>query len=111
MIRQTSAAGAQIDALLRHFIGKDRPEAYARLLQAIENAVARIEANPRGGAPYPSPYRGVRKWGYRWIKEHRYWFGWSTVRDYPVITNVIFETSDIRGRIEPDSEELEDFRR
>jgi hypothetical protein len=72
------------------------------LLKAIGEAAARIEADPHGGLPHPKPYPGMARWGFRWIKVHRYWFGWSMARGYPVVTNLFFETSGMWARVAAD---------
>jgi hypothetical protein len=61
-----------------------------------------IEADPTGGVAHPKPYPGMAKWGFHWIKVHRYWFGWSTARGYPLVTNIFFETSRMWARVAPD---------
>lgn len=71
-------------------------------MRAINEASAKIQANPTGGLPHPRPYRGIAKWGFRWIKVHRYWFGWSMARGYPVVTNVFYDTSRMWKRAKPD---------
>jgi len=102
MIRQTLLASDQVKSLLDSYLERGRYAAYRNLLKSILDATEQIEAAPSGGASYPRPYPKMAKWGYRWIKVHRYWFGWSIRRGYPVITNVLFETSRIWGRVEPD---------
>jgi len=74
-------------------------------------AAAKIEAAPSGGGLYPSTYSGVSRWNFRWIKVHRYWFGWSMARGFPVVTNVFYETSAMwkSGRIKADAGDLELF--
>jgi len=111
MIHQTLSAKAQLDALLDYFLEKERYEAYERLLESIEQAAAKIEAAPSGGGLYPSTYSGVSRWNFRWIKVHRYWFGWSMARGFPVVTNVFYETSAMwkSGRIKADAGDLELF--
>lgn len=102
MIRQTLFARDQAEALFDFHLENERPQAYRNLLTTIRIAASRIEAEPTGGSSYPAPYRGISRWGFRWIKIHRYWFAWSTARGYPLITNVFFDTSDIVARIAPD---------
>ena len=93
MIHQTLSAKSQVDDLLDYYLETERYEAYEYLLESIETAATRIEADPSGGVAYPPPYPGMRRWNFRWIKVHRYWFGWSMARGFPVVTNVFFETS------------------
>ena len=70
---------------------------------------ARIEAAPTGGLAHPKPYPGMAKWGFRWIKVHRYWFGWSMARGYPLVTNIFFETSRMWAHVAPDEGDEEPF--
>jgi hypothetical protein len=102
MIRQTRFASEQADDLLASFREKQYYEAYRNLLKAITEAADLIEANPVGGAECPTPYPEMAKWGFRWIKVHRYWFGWSLGRGYPVVTNIFFDTSRMWERVAPD---------
>lgn len=102
MMRQTRHASDQTTSLLEHYLRKDYEQAYENLLDAIAEATVAIETNPAGGATHPRPYPGIADWGFRWIKVHRYWFGWSMARGYPVLTNVFFDTALIAGRIQPD---------
>ena len=108
MVRLTLIAGRQFDDLLNHYIQLDRPEAVDGLVASLRNALARIEAEPTAGEPYPANYRDAARWGYRWIKVHRYWFGYSDHRGHPVLTNILFETSNIPGRIAAEDDELMD---
>lgn len=104
-MRQTPAASRQVEALVEHFNEKRRFEAADRLMAAIETAAARIEAAPNGGHPAPRPYPRLAHLGFRWIKEHRYWFGWSMAKGYPVLTNVFYDTASIESRAAPDDDE------
>lgn len=84
MIRQTRAAAAQVEALFEHYLARDRDGAARSLLRAVGEALDRIEADPTAGRSHPGPYPGVVRWGYRWIKVHRYWFGYAAAPDGPV---------------------------
>lgn len=100
MIRQTRAAAAQVEALFEHYLARDRDGAARSLLRAVGEALDRIEADPTAGQSHPGPYPGVARWGYRWIKMHRYWFGYAAAPDGPVLTNVIYDAADLPGRVE-----------
>ncbi len=102
MIRQTVFARDQANDLFEFYLEKDREQAYENLLKAIAEAAALIESNPIGGSTHPTPYPGMAGWGFRWVKIHRYWFGWSMARGYPLVTNVFFETSRMWARVAPD---------
>ena len=99
MIRQTRAAAAQVEALFEHYLARDRDEAARNLLRAVGEALDRIEAEPQAGLPHPRPYPGMARWGYRWIKVGRYWFGYAVAADGPVLTNVLYEAADLPGRV------------
>jgi hypothetical protein len=105
MIRQTIYAQDQAAALFEFYLAADREQAFENFLEAIAEAAARIEADPTGGLSHPRPYPAIARWGFRWIKVHRYWFAWSMARGYPVVTNVFFDTSDMRARVAPDEGE------
>ena len=99
MIRQTRAVAAQVEALFEHYLARDRDGAARNLLRAVSEALDRIEADPAAGRSHPGPYPGVARWGYRWIKVHRYWFGYAVAADGPVLTNVIYGAADLPGRV------------
>jgi hypothetical protein len=102
MVRQTVFAAEQAEALFDFYLEKDREQAYENLMKAITEAAAQIEAEPTGGLTHPKPYPGMAKWGFRWIKVHRYWFGWSMARGYPLVTNIFYDTSRMWARVAPD---------
>lgn len=108
MIRLTLTAGQQFDELLDHYFRLDREEAVDLLLAALREALARIEANPADAAAFPAKYRDAARWGYRWIKVHRYWFAYSDHRGQWVVTNILFETANIPGRIAAEDDETVD---
>lgn len=101
MARLTAEAAVQVDALLDYYSQRGRDQAIRQLRRAVGQALTKIEANPAGGRSFPGPYRGVARWQYRWIKVHRYWFGYVVEDGEAVVTNVFFETADIQGRIVP----------
>jgi hypothetical protein len=98
-----------VRALRAYYLGKERYEAYRNLMNAIRVAAERIEANPTGGVSHPTPYPGMSCWGFRWIKVHRYWLAWSMDRGYPVVTNVLFDTSNMAANVAPDEGEAGPF--
>jgi hypothetical protein len=65
----------------------------------IAEAARAIEAVPALGHSYPRPYPAMARWGFLWIKMHRYWFGWSTNRGYPVVTNILYDQSRMERRV------------
>lgn len=98
MIRLSSDAEGNLDALSAYYEERGRPEATAGLLAAIERAAARIERIPDAGLPAPRPYPSLASAGRRWIKEGPYWIAYSTTKP-PVILGVFYETSDIPNRL------------
>jgi len=108
VIRLTLTAGQQFDQLLDHYIRLDRPEAVDRLVATLRDALASIEINPADGTDFPATYRDAARWGYRWVKVHRYWFAYSDHRGQWVVTNILFETADIPGRIAAEDDETVD---
>ena len=100
-IRLADVALAQIDALLRHYTELNRDEAARNLLVAVGQAMTKIAAEPGAGLPFPRPYRAVARWGFRWIKIHRYWIAYVQQDGGYVIVNILFESADIPRRIAP----------
>lgn len=85
--------------LFEHYVARDRDGAARNLLQAVGEALDRIEANPLAGLPHPRPYPGMARWGFRWTKVGRYWFGYAVTAEGPVLTNVLYDTADLPGRV------------
>lgn len=97
MIALSRVAERQLDALLEHYAEKGREEAIVNLGQAVLTALARIEQSPLAGLAAPRPYPATARSGERWIKEGRYWFGY-TLTTPPIVIAVFFETADIPTR-------------
>jgi hypothetical protein len=92
-------AREQYFALLLHYLEKDHEEAADRLIQALDEARRLIAAGYVNAVDYPAVYRGLASDGAKWLKCHRYWFGF-TVHD-PVIFNIIWDAADIPRRAAP----------
>ena len=101
MARLAAAAVAQFDALPDHYMERGRDEAIRRLRVSVGEALATIDANPMAGRPFPGAYRSLARWGFLWIKIHRYWFGYTVSNGDAVVTNILYETSDIPRRLVP----------
>ena len=71
-----------------------RPQAARRLIETYDAALARIAADPRFWLTHPRPYPELARYGFRWIKLHRYWFAWHPGPP-PVITNIFDEAGDM----------------
>ena len=106
MIGQTRTAGQQIQALLDHYIARERDGAIDNLNRAVREALNAIEADPQAGRPYPASYRALAQRGFSWVKVGRYWFAYTTRKGYPVVTNVFYEAANIPGRIAGEDEEV-----
>ena len=99
MVRLTRTATRQVEALIEHYVRLERDGAIRNLQRAVRDALALIEADPNRGSSHPRPYPMVASWGYRWVKMHRYWFGYSTADDDLVVTNVLYDAVDLPGRV------------
>lgn len=80
-----------------------RPEAARRLIETYDAALVRIAAGSRSRLTHPRPYPELARYGFRWIKLHRYWFAWLPGPP-PVITNIFDEAGDIPRWISDDDE-------
>jgi hypothetical protein len=78
-----------------------RPDAARKLIETYDEAVREIGATPRVWLTHPRPYPTLSVYGFRWIKIHRYWFGYSPTTP-PVITNIFDEASDIPEHVSAD---------
>jgi plasmid stabilization system protein ParE len=98
MIALSPEAEAQLDALIAHYEALGRIEASINLLNALEQAKARISEKPEGGLPAPRPYPSLAKAGRRWIIEGAYWISYSLTTP-PVISGVFYAMADIPDRL------------
>jgi plasmid stabilization system protein ParE len=87
----------QIDALTRHYLRLNRPEAVTRLDDALRTAEGRIHRTPWVGLPAPRPYPALTRPGVAWIRSWRYWIGYQTSPAL-VIVAVFYDQADIPGR-------------
>ena len=63
-------------------------------MESYKQAIDLIETGLKTSLPYPRPYPRLAEYEFRWIKVHRYWFGYLAEAD-PIIVNILDETSDI----------------
>jgi plasmid stabilization system protein ParE len=91
-------AEEQVDRLIAHYEGKERPSAAVNLLDALERAKQRIGRSPEAGLEAPRPYPALKRYGRRWLLEGRYWIS-DSLTTPPVISGVFYVTSDIPNRI------------
>ena len=99
MISITAAAQAQLDALEGHYTVLGRERAIQQLIDALATAAIRIETQTGPFLLSPRPYPELIEYGWRWLKQGRYWFAFATEKDAHVITGVFFESADIPQRI------------
>ena len=105
MVRITEQARTQYLQLLRWYLGEGRPQAARNLEAAYGVAVERIESSPAASMAFPRPYPSLARYGFHWIKEHRYWFAFANHEEHGlVITNVFNETADMPGRVSENDE-------
>ena len=83
-----------------------RPDAARRLIETYDVALARIAADPHPWFTHPGPYPALARYGFRWIKLHRYWFAWNPGPP-PVITNIFDEAGDIPRWISDEAEPVD----
>jgi plasmid stabilization system protein ParE len=75
-----------------------RPEAARKLIEAYDRAVQEIATNPGNSLTHPRPYPQLSAFGFRWIKIHRYWFGYAPGQS-AIITNIFDEAGDMPAHI------------
>ncbi len=64
-------------------------------------AVEQIAGDPKSWFTHPRPYPDLARYGFRWIKVHRYWFGYLAAAD-PIITNILDQVADIPSHVSAD---------
>ena len=64
-------------------------------------AVEQIAAGTKSWLTHPRPYPDLARYGFQWIKVHRYWFGYIAGED-PIITNILDEVADIPAHVSAD---------
>lgn len=99
MAKLAAEALRQVRNLTEHYLAKDRIEAATRLEAAVRAALARVDDPTTRWVPAPRPYPEVGRAGYRWIKQHRYWFGYRAGADGATIYHVAYDSADIPSRV------------
>ena len=61
-------AERQVDVLVQHCLRREPPEAVHSLVNAIDQAVWKIERDPGAGLPAPRPYPTLARSDRAWIK-------------------------------------------
>lgn len=78
-----------------------RPDAARQLIESYDEAVQQIEAGPDRWLTHPRPYPTLTRYGFRWIKIYRYWFGYAPGMP-PVITNIFDKSGDMERHASAD---------
>ncbi len=109
-VRITASAQEQYLGTVRRYLTSTkrrpaRPQAARRLIDAYEAAVEVIASGPRTSFSHPRPYSQLASYGFRWIKVHRYWFGYLPDQD-PIITNILDEVADIPAHVSGDRDPI-----
>jgi hypothetical protein len=99
MVLITAEAQAQLEALEAHYAQLGRDLATIRMTEAMAMAAARIEEQAGPFWPAPRPYPGLAIYGWRWLKEARYWIAFTQISDGYAITGIFFDTANIPGRL------------
>ncbi|MGB8843469.1 MAG: hypothetical protein WCC64_20630 [Aliidongia sp.] len=98
MLFQTVTCQKQINSFLDFYEDHERTRAAELFVLSIKKSFRLIETGPTKWREYPSTYKSLKVFGFRWIFEHRYWFGYQEA-DVRIVTNVLFDTSDIPNLI------------
>ena len=93
----TRRAERQVEALLRHYAKRGRPEASIRLVAAITDAQVLIARTPANGLPAPRPYPDLARPRVAWIKSGRYWIAYG-VQPPMAIRAILYDQADIPRR-------------
>jgi hypothetical protein len=110
-VRITATARSQYLGNVRRYLTTTsrrlaRPLAAQRLMDTYDEAVEVLARGPKTSFSHPRPYPQLASFGFRWIKLHRYWFGYLPGPD-PIITNVLDEVSDIPAHVADDRDPID----
>ena len=110
-VRITATARSQYFGIVHRYLTATRrraarPLAAQRLIESYDEAVETLARGPKTSFSYPRPYPQLVSFGFRWIKVHRYWFGYVPGPD-PIITNLLDEVSDIPAHVTDDREPID----
>jgi hypothetical protein len=105
-VRITGTARAQYLGTIRRYLRATprhsaRPAAARKLIEAYALAIEQIAVGPKTWFPCPRPHPDLARYGFRWIKVHRYWFSYVSAAD-PIITNILDEVGDIPSQVSAD---------
>ncbi len=106
MVLITATAQAQLEALEQHYASLNRDRAVIRMAQALAVAADRIAAQTGPFFPAPRPYPDLASFGWRWLKEGRYWIGFTAIAEGHAVMAVFFDGADIPRRIADQSKDV-----
>jgi plasmid stabilization system protein ParE len=99
MVVITTTARAQLEALEDHYAELGRDVAAIRMTESVAVAAARIERQAGPFWPAPRPYPDVAGYGWRWLKEGRYWIAFTVTPEGYAATAIFYETANIPRRL------------
>jgi hypothetical protein len=104
----TGAAQAQYLGMVSRYLRAmphrpPRPDAARKLIETYDAALEQIASGPRFWLSHPRPYPDIARYGFRWVKIHRYWFAYQPGPS-PVITNIFDESGDIPGQVSAETQ-------
>lgn len=100
----TEPARDRILELFDHYVSKQRPEAAARLIDSVNEALRILDHDLVGGRTCPGGYPDLSGLGFLWFKVHRYWFGCRRSADHGghVLMQILYDQADMPCRLLPD---------
>lgn len=101
MALQTRAVRGRIDRLIEFYISEDRDIALEKLIQTLRAAALKLDqAGPIPNVrTFPSVYRHLSLYGFRWFKLHAYWIGYADHDGRRVLVNFFYETDDMPSQL------------
>ncbi len=84
--------------ILRATTAHPNPEAIDNLLEAIEGAKALLLSGRGVRRNHPSVYEKMARKSEKWLKVHRYWFGYTIHADEAVIFALFDENANMPSR-------------
>ena len=97
----TEEANGHIVRLLDHYEAKGYDAAAANLAASLAGAIRRMETVPAPAYSAPRPYPELARYGWNWIIEGGYWFGFIPGSTF-LVTAVFHNTANIPGLLRQD---------
>jgi plasmid stabilization system protein ParE len=98
-VRLTAGAERHLADLESHYQGLERPLAIIRLADALAAAMFRIEHRLGPFSSAPRPYPDLARYGWSWLKQHRYWIAFTVEGDDALVTGVFYDAANIPERL------------